>query len=375
MKKLKIGINARILDTQQLRGWSRYTVELIRGLVRRDVEVVLFTDKPINTALVGEIPLAVDLQKGVNYLDWEQRVLPALAHRNKVDILHCPINYGLPLFAKTKKILTLHDAIEKAYYESKKTFLQRWHPRDKKIRLYHRLSQIAADHIITVSEHAKQDIVKYYGVSAKKITVIYEAADDSFQLKNVKEVADLQKKYPQFVTDTLFYIGGLEDRKNIGSLIKAYSMSKKEKLLMIAGGSEAQRKQFQQQVDQLNMGRQVVFLGYIDDEDLPSFYHHCYSFVYPSLYEGFGLQAIEAMKMRKPVIGSDATSLREIIATPECLFDPKDPKSMAQKIDWISQAGNAKKISELGFTRSEQFSWDRCLDQTLATYQEVLIGK
>lgn len=375
MKKLKVGINARILDTKQLRGWSRYTVELVRGLLRRDVDVVLLTDKPVNTDLLGEGDVPVAIEKGFNYFDWEQRVLPSLAQKHKVDILHCPINYGLPLFGKTKKILTLHDAIEKAFYDSKKSFIQRWHPRDKKIRIYHRLSQMAADRIITVSEHAKQDIINFYGVPEKKITVIYEAADDSFNKKNVKSVADIQRKYPQFVVDTLFYVGGLEDRKNIENLLKAYSRSKKEKKLMIAGGSEDQRQQFKALAIELNIKNELILMAYIADEDLPSFYHYCHSFIYPSLYEGFGLQAVEAMKMQKAVIASSTTSLKEIVGFPEGLFDPNNVIDISKKINWIFNEQNALKLSQYGSQRAQQFSWDRCLDQTLEVYREVLIGK
>lgn len=372
MKKLKVGINARILDTQQLRGWSRYTVELVRGLAQRNVDVVLFSDKTINTSLVGAENLKVVIRRGLNYSDWEQRILASLCREEDVDILHCPINYGLPYFLKTKKILTLHDAIEKAFYDSRKSFWQKLKPSEKKIRLYHLLSQKAADRIITVSEHAKQDIVSWYGVAPEKISVIYEAADEAFQDKNVVTRDLLKKKYPLFEESTLFYVGGVEDRKNIKGLLKAYSLSQKQKKLLIAGGNESQRKELLRLANELKIEKSVIFMGYIEDQDLPSFYHHCHSFIYPSLYEGFGLQAVEAMKMKKPVLAANNSSLKEIVGISECLFDPHDFALLSQKIDWISDSRQAQNLGLRCFEMSKKYSWDRCLDQTVSLYQEVL---
>ncbi len=373
MKKLKVGINARILDTQQLRGWSRYTVELVRGLLKNNIEVVFFSDKPINTSLVSDQKHHVVIRKGLNYIDWEQRVLADLCGEQQVDILHCPINYGLPYFLKTKKILTLHDAIEKAFYGPRKSFFQKLKPTEQKIRLFHLLSQKAADHIITVSEHAKKDIIKYYGVDSKKISVIYESADDSFSPANIQPLAQLKEKYPLFREESFFYVGGIEDRKNIAGLLLAYSLSKKKKPLLICGGSESQRKLFLEMARGLDVLDHVHMMGYVADSDLPSFYHYCHCFIYPSVYEGFGLQAVEAMKMKKPVLASNNTSLQEIVNIPECLFDPKDHQQIAEKINWISDPVTAQKMGEKSFNRSQFFSWDRCIQQTIRLYEEVLL--
>ncbi|MBY0383836.1 glycosyltransferase family 4 protein [bacterium] len=362
VKTLKVGINARILDTQQLRGWSRYTVELVRGLLKKNIQVVLFSDKPINTSFFAQQKPTVILQKGINYFDWEQRVLPLLAQNEKVDILHCPTNYGLPYFCKTKKILTLHDAIEKAFYDSRKTLLKRWSFEERKMRLYHRLSQIAADKIITVSHHAKNDLMKHYGIAEKKIAVIYEAAEDRFSSINVKSIEELKKKYSHFIEDSLFYVGGLEDRKNIDTLVQAYRKSIQKKHLLVAGSN----KQYQST-------EKIHFMGYVEEEDLPSLYYHCYAFIYPSLYEGFGLQAVEAMKMKKAVIASENTSLREIIDNDDCLFDPYNEASITQKINWIFDEKIAKDIEIKSYERSKIFSWDKCVEQTIQIYKEVCL--
>ena len=300
-------------------------------------------------------------KKGINYTDWEQRVLPKLTTELELDILHCPINYGLPLFGKTKKVLTLHDAIEKAFYDPLKSIYKKWTWTERKMRFYHLLSQRAADAIITVSEHAKKDIVKYYGVEANKINVIYEAADPHFSEKSIKPLEEIQKKYPKFQKDSLFYVGGFEERKNVEGLLGAYAKSKKTKPLVLAG-----------QGSQNIHGDNVFGLGYAQDEDLPSLYFYSFAFIYPSFYEGFGLQAVEAMQMKKPVLVSSNTSLREVIAQEDCVFDPYNTNEILQKINWLFSEADISALSQRSFQRSKDFSWQRNIKETLKIYEKVL---
>lgn len=360
VKKIKVGITARILDTKQVRGWSRYTMELIRGLVQKNVQVVLLSDKPINPALYDSEKVNLICQPGRSYFDWEQRVLPKMAEMQQLDILHCPINYGLPVLGKTKKVLTIHDAISKAFHDPQKSIFEKWTLTDRKLRFYHWLSQKSADAVITVSEHAKADLVKYYGISQEKIQVIYEGADQHFTEKYVKPFDEIKKKYPSFVKDSLFYVGGLEERKNIEGLMAAYGRSKKSKPLLLAGQGSQHLK-----------GDNIFGVGYVDDEDLPSLYFYCFAFIYPSFYEGFGLQAVEAMQMKKPVLVSANTSLKEVVAQEECTFDPYSQQSMQEKINWLFSEADIAKLSEASSLRAKKFSWEQCITETLSLYEKV----
>ncbi len=361
VKTLKVGINARILDTKQVRGWSRYTIELIRGLVEQDVEVVLLSDKPINQSLYDSKTVQWICQPGSSYLDWEQRVLPRLVQDQKLDVLHCPINYGLPWRGTTKKVLTLHDAITKSFYDPQKSFLKKWTWTEAKVRAFHWISQKSADAIITVSEHAKKDLIKYYAIPTDKIHVIYGAADNHFSEQNVKSFSEIQKKYPNFIKDALFYVGGFEDRKNVDGLLKAYQLSSKKHPLLVAGqGGQSLR------------GENVIGVGYVDDEDLPSLYYYSFAFIYPSLYEGFGLQAVEAMQMKKPVLAASNTSLKEVVQNESCLFDPYSTGSMAKKINWLFHEADIKMLSAQSALRALDFSWKKSVFQTIEIYQKVL---
>ena len=361
VKKLKVGITARILDTKQVRGWSRYTMELIRGLVQKDVQVVLLSDKPINDSLYDSAKVSLVCEAGRSYFDWEQRVLPKMAQQQQLDILHCPINYGLPVLGKIKKVLTIHDAISKSFHDTQKSFLGRWTLTDRKLRAFNWLSQKAADAVITVSEHAKSDLMKHYGIAEEKIQVIYEGADQLFSEKNVKSFAEIKNKYPAFVRDALFYVGGFEQRKNIDGLIAAYAQSTKAKPLLLAGQGSQNAK-----------GDNIFGIGYVDDEDLPSLYYYCFAFIYPSFYEGFGLQAVEAMQMKKPVLVSANTSLKEVVAQDECTFDPYSRQSIVDKINWLFSDADPTKLAEASFERSKRFSWEQCITETLTLYEKVL---
>lgn len=369
----KIAFNARILDTNQIRGWSRYTLELIKELSKKDIDLVLLSDREINRNLLPKDEnIKVVYQQGFNYFDWEQRVLPKMAIQEGADILHCPTNFGLPYFCSVKKVLTLHDAIEKAFYDEQKGIIKKSRFLERKMRLYHYLSQYAADVIITVSEHAKQDLIKYYGIKEKKIKVIYEAADDHFHIQSVKPFVELKEKYALQTSDYFFYVGGLEERKNIPFLLKAYALSSQKFKLLIGGSGD--REPLLKICRSLGIEKQVQFLGYLEDDDLPSFYHYSRAFIYPSLYEGFGLQVAEAMKMGKPVLVSGNTSLGEIVNNKESVFSPFAPKELAEKINLLSQDDECLKFSKKSQERSSDFSWKKCAEQTLAVYNEVLNG-
>jgi len=369
---MKIALNARVLATQEIRGWSRYTVNLLEGLLNSNHEVFLFSDQPINQKLIplGKSFCQLTVKAGKNYIDWEQRILAQLCREHQIDVLHCPINYGLPLLSNTKKVLTLHDAIEKAFYDqfkSTKDFLNFNH---LKVRALHYASQKAADKIITVSHHAKQDIVKEYGVSPDKIEVIYEGADRDFSTNNVISKEELKKHFSQIQYPYFFYVGGLEKRKNIHFLINAWEEAKLDGYHLVIGGGKSEEISALQKIA-VAKGLNIYFLGYVSQELLPSLYAHAQAFIYPSLYEGFGLQLVESMKMGTPVLCSNVTSLPEILADESCTFNPMDTRELAQKIQLMTLEKFQKEKSQRVLIRSQDFSWDRAIKKTIQVYEDL----
>ncbi|MCJ8275557.1 MAG: glycosyltransferase family 4 protein [Bdellovibrionales bacterium] len=371
---MKVAFNARTLSAHQLRGWSRYASNLIRELSYLDLEIYLFSDRPLNEDLLKGVQkekLKVIVKRGFLYVDFEQRLLPQLCDEHSFDILHCPINYGLPFRKNCKQVLTLHDAIEKAYYDQFKSLAEKLSLGHLYVRGLHKLSQSRSDRIITVSEHAKRDIVEHYRVSEEKIQVIYEAADPIFQ-KEIKETReDLQRKWG-VQGDYLFYVGGFEKRKNLYFLLQTLSfMNPKPQLLIAGGGSEI--NSYRDKVISMDLQDKVKFLGWVEDEDLPLLYKEAKALVYPSFYEGFGLQVVEAMAMGCPVLCSDRTSLPEIWGNEEGLFDPTNGKSLAQQIEaLVNDSGYEKSLRDWSKKRSQDFSWKMTALQTLDLYRSLL---
>lgn len=374
IKVMKVAFNARTLSAPQLRGWSRYASNLLRELSHAGVQIYLFSDRKLNEELLKDCSkknLEVIVKRGFLYLDWEQRVLPSLCEEYNIDILHCPINYGLPIRRNWKQVLTLHDAIEKAFYDQFKSLLEKMSFEHLYIRGLHKLSQACSDKIITVSHHAASDLQKYYGVSPKKVEVIYEAADPIFNQSVNKEGIDLKTKF-NIGEEYLFYVGGLEKRKNIEFLFQAIAQSVHKPMLVVAGGG-VEIDFFRKLSTQLGISQRVKFLGWVEDKDLPSLYHHARAFVYPSLYEGFGLQLVEAMAQSCPVLCANVTSLPEIWGTDEGTFDPTNIKSLASLVDRVMvDESYYNKLKEWSSERHKDFSWSKTAQKTIDLYRSLL---
>lgn len=352
-----LGINVRILDQASLRGWSRYSCNLIRGICKKNIEIKFFSDKPIEMKWIPkERHKDVYVESSFSYISWEQVVLKRMAEKNGVSLLHCPTNYGLPYFGKFRKVLTLHDAIESSYYGKFVTLKDVLSGLHFKNRLLHKISQQSADRIITVSEFAKKDIVNTYGVSASKISVIYEAADDSIGLENVKSETVFVKQWG-ISPGYFFYVGGLENRKNIPFLINLAKQNPQKNFVIAGGGDNSHIKV---------VPTNVKLLGFLPEEWLSSFYHYSKAFVYPSFQEGFGLQMVESIKLGKPVLYANTSSLQEVYGSDMYGFNPSNLDEAQSKLNHLEM--NYDAAVAYAKERSSFFSWEKTVDETLRVY-------
>jgi len=180
---MKVGINARILNTPSTRGWSRYAVNLLKELSGMGVELVLYSDRPLHPFHIDQLDnrfCRVIVSPPIRYLLWEQLWLPRRLCIDHIDVFHSPFNFGLPLKATCPLVLTLHDAIDQVFYAPQVPLLQKIRPRSLTSWLHLWTARTAASRIITVSEHARQDLIEHLHLPADKISVIYEAADPRF---------------------------------------------------------------------------------------------------------------------------------------------------------------------------------------------------
>ncbi len=292
--------------------------------------------------------------------------LPISALRNAFDLLH--VNYNAPPLAPCPTVVTIHDIAFEHYPEF-------FSPRDLLIlKTLVPLSARRAARVITVSQHARDEILARYGLPADKVVVTYEAAGEQFQ-----PVADPAAR--QAVCDRLgigqvpfvLALGNLQPRKNMVRLVEAFrrvaGATASDLRLVIAGQAQWRESEVFRAVAAFGLEEQVVFPGYVADADLPALYSAASVFVYPSLYEGFGLPPLEAMACGTPVVCSRAASLPEVVGTAALVFDPLDVDSLAEAIATVLQdQGQAAELRRRGLARASQFSWDRCAMETLAVY-------
>jgi len=374
---LRIAFNARGLSGSSLRGWNRYTVNLLAELSRRGIELFLYSDKRLQedhlSRLVPETYCVVE-SPPMRYVKWEQVWLPRQCAADSVDILHTPINFGVPWRSPCLRVLTLHDAIGKAYYGPRTRWWEKLRLDDIRINLYHRIAAANADKIITVSHHAKTDLVSHLGLAAGKIEVIHEAAEARFSEPiTPHRIEEVRLQY-QLPSNYVFYVGGWEDRKNIPFLLKSFAAADLfEVSLVLAGGKETQMQELTELSRRHSIEDRLRLLGWVDDRDLPALYAGALSFVYPSEYEGFGLQLCEAMAAGCPTLAAQATSLPEVLGDGGETFTLESCDELAGLLRRVNLDDSFRlELRRRARIRSADFSWASTATQTIAVYESML---
>lgn len=377
MTVLRVGFNAYLQATPGGRGWARYTVNLLAALPAHGVRPVLYSNAPIHPDYLARLPAGsfeVRVSPPMRYLLWENYWVPRQLRTDRIDVFHCPMNYGMPWFTPCPRVLTLHDAIDQIYYLRRASWRARWRPSALRVRLVNWAARHRAHHVITVSEHAKGDIVRYLGVPARRVSVVYEAADPHFhQPVDPTAVAACRAKY-ELRRPYFLYLGGWEGRKNVPFLLRAFAAAKLSDVeLVLAGGKDDQRATLTALAGELGCAERLRLLGFVPDAELPALYAGALAFVYPSEYEGFGLQVCEAMAVGCPVLVSRATSLPEIAGSGGESFALDDPGELANLLgraatDEALRADLATRAK----ARSADFSWDKAAAETAAVYRRVL---
>jgi glycosyltransferase involved in cell wall biosynthesis len=283
-----------------------------------------------------------------------------------LDVLHCPESASLYMgIPDIKKIITVYDVTPLLFPKSftKGTLLRYKILFSKSINL--------ADRVIAISNSTKQDLIRYFQVPEDKITVTHLAADECFRPLPSNNIQRFRDKY-RLDFPFILYVGTLEPRKNLPTLIKAFYYLKKKNIshkLVIAGGKGWKYDSIFQMISNLNLMKDIHFTGYVPKEDLPLLYNAADAFVYPSLYEGFGLPPLEAMACGCPVITSNTSSLPEVVGDAGITINPCDYDKLAETVDNVISDSELKiQLSKMGQARAAEFSWKKCADKTLKIY-------
>jgi glycosyltransferase involved in cell wall biosynthesis len=233
-----------------------------------------------------------------------------------------------------------------------------------------------ADCIIAISEQTKQDIVRLLNIPENKVRVTLLAADTRYRvIDDTRRVASVAADYG-IDREYILYTGTLEPRKNIPAIIRAFQSIKRElnipHRLVLAGKKGWLYDDIFAEVRALDLEQEVIFTGYVPDEDLPFLYNGADLFVYPSFYEGFGLPPLEAMACGCPVVSSNTSSLPEVVGTAGIMVDPRKPEELATAMARVlGDSELARDMRRRGVERAAIFNWDRCVQETLSIYRDV----
>jgi len=232
-----------------------------------------------------------------------------------------------------------------------------------------------ADRIVCVSECVKRDVISALKADPQKLRVVYEAGGEGFWPRSENDVAAVRQKY-NLPAPYLLFVGSINKRKNIPAMVEAFaaaqSQLKSDLHFAIAGRIGYGGEEIRAQIEKSGCAKRVHILGYVPDADVPTLYSGAYALLFATLYEGFGIPAIEAFACGCPVIGSNVGSLPEIIGDAGLLVDPQSVDSIAHQIVQLSEPQVRRSLSEKGLLRAELFSWQKAATECLSIYQELL---
>lgn len=376
---MRIGIDARLLSYRRGMGTFVYHILLHLAVLDQKSEYLLYIDKEFE-----EFDLALPRNFILRHLTWpsyplwEQVGLPLAAKHDDVDVLHCPANTG-PLFLPVwiKSVLTIHDVMYLLPYEvlpPSSSLYQRLG------RLYRRwivpCTAKRANAIITDSNHSRQDILDLLQVPPERVSVIYGAPGHAFcPLPNQERIEQAKQRY-RIQSPFILALGGLDPRKNTARILQAFrnfrDRSKSDRQLVIVGLPESGQRLFSRIAMEMGIAEEGVFTGFVPEEDLVALYNGADVFLYPSLYEGFGLPVLEAMACGTPVIASTAGSIPEIAGESALLIEPKDVEALASAIEQvITDQALRQELIARGLEHVKKFSWEKAARELLTVYERV----
>jgi len=375
---MRIGLDGYPL-CEPLTGVGHYTFELARALARNfpsdqfELIAPFDFDSSVSTQLKHEqIPNLGLVSLGVKSVRgrWWSFYLPRYLKRASLDLFH-GTNYELPLWNRRRTVLTVHDLSSLLYPELHRRRLAR------RMRLRLPLAAKLAKAVITPTEAVKREVCARLKVKPAKVTAIHEAPRESFSPAPPNDSARVRQRFG-IEDDFLLFVGTLEPRKNLLTLLRAFAQILKETnlrpQLVVAGGEGwLMDETFALMCDE-GLRERLCLTGYLHDEDLRALFSSCRAFIYPSLYEGFGLPPLEAMACGAPVIASRVPALQETLGESALLVDPLDANALANTIVALLQDGTRRdEVIENGQARIKAFSWDRAAMATHQVYSQVLI--
>ena len=382
---LKIAFDSQILFEKQKTGIGRNSEAIINHYIKLNIDDIVLNyfkmldegnrEKAINHFLEYDKVM-------VNKCNWFHNVLYyklnryiaipySLFFHDKVEITQF-FNYVLPPGVKGKTALYVYDMAYKVYPETIGV---------KTLRMLNENladSCKRADHIITISEFSKREIIKYLGIERDKISVIPCAVDHQIynDILDTESLSNIKKKY-NIDGNYFLYLGTLEPRKNIERLIDAFAILQKNiensPVLVIAGKNGWNYENIYRKVQEYNLNNKIIFTGYIESEEAVILLKGAFTFIFPSIYEGFGMPPLEAMACGIPVIASNVTSLPEVVQDAGYLVNPFIPEEICDAMYRVlNNQEERTQLKEKGLKRAKEFTWNSSVKLLQEVYKRML---
>lgn len=360
---MKIAINTRFLLPGPMEGLGRYTYEVARRLVHAhpEHEFLFFFDRPYDKRFlfdknVQAVVLPPPARHPVLWYIWFEYSVRRALKKYQPDVFFSPDGY-LSLRARTPTVMVVHDLAFEHFPEAIPFLVRHFY------KFYSPRYCRRADHLLAVSEYTRKDIQKQYGIAEDRITTCGNGCRNGFSPLPETERQLARQQYaegrPYFL-----YVGAVHPRKNTHRLIEAFSLFKQKTgapiKLLLAGRFAWQTGPVKEAFEVSAFQKDIHFLGFVPDEELPRLMGAAFSFVYPSLFEGFGLPLLEAMHCDVPVISSLSSSLPEVAGDAALLVDPMNARQLADALRRLyEEEGLRQNLIEKGKKQRQKFSWDK----------------
>lgn len=366
------------IDGRKLRdyGIGTYVRNLLRQLGRQDVtnEYVVFCRAADCDGIeeLGPRFRAV-IETAGPYSIAEQFALPMDLRRAGAELFHAP-HYVLPPLTPCRSVVTIHDCIHLRFPQYLPSRIGYAYARGQMWTATHQAARV-----ITVSEASKRDILRYFNIPESRIDVIYNAIDDRFwQEPHAEEVMHVRERY-RLNDPFVLYAGNIKPHKNLERLIESFHLMRQHTpelsnvQLLIIGDEISKYATLRRAVHRHKLHKHVRFFGFVSDQTLAALYRLADVFVFPSLYEGFGLPPLEAMASGCPVITSNVSSLPEVVGDAALMIDPYDSAAIADAMTRVLTTPALREdLQRRGLVRARGFSWERSIQRVREIYDEVM---
>ncbi len=375
-----IGIDARLYGEFVSRGIGRYVKEVVDGLIKKDIKnkYVVFLCGDNYNEFDDSLP---HVEKVLVTARWyslrEQIEMPFLIKKNKIDLMHFP-HFNVPIFCTTPFIVTIHDLILTKFPTKRASTLN---PILYSVKnFFYKITILKAVKkslkIIAVSGFTKSDLIEQFNTSREKIEVIYEGVSSRLiGPRNDDNISNLRYNINE---PFLLYVGSAFPHKNLEMLVRVFTKIEEENAcgrnlnLVITGKDDyflVKLKNFSKEYSS-----KIYFPGFVSNAELALLYKKAKAYIFPSLYEGFGLPPLEAMSHGCPVVSSNASVLPEILGDAALYFDPYSEDDLKAKIIKIVNDGSfSDSFISKGYHQVKKYSWEDCLNKTHNLYLEILI--